>query len=177
MGLNLKNLVGKLTPQTRRGLEGAAGLCMSRSHYEVAAEHWLVKLAENPGGDIARIAEHYDLAPDAVLRGIERGLDDYKTGNSGRPALGPDVEELLQDGWLRASVDYEHSRLRSGVVLLAHPEIALRLRRRFPGSMEGAPTLLTTMDTELRSSLDRWFDARGMAGNQPTTQNHRTAQP
>ncbi|MBD3222623.1 AAA family ATPase, partial [bacterium] len=135
MALNLKNMVGKLTPQTRRGLEGAAGLCMSRSHYEVAAEHWLVKLAEDPGMDLARIAEHYDLAPDAVLRGIERGLDQYKTGNSGRPALGPDVEELLQDGWLRASVEYEHSRLRSGVVFLAalaSRNIGRRLREACP---------------------------------------------
>ncbi len=119
MGLSLKNMIGKLTPQAKRALEGAAGLCMSRSHYEVAAEHWLVKLAEQPAHDIARICEHYEIAPEAALRALERGLDDYKTGNGGRPALGPEVEELLQAGWLRASIEYQHSRLRSGVIFLA----------------------------------------------------------
>jgi type VI secretion system protein VasG len=135
MGLNLKNMVGKLTPQARRALEGAAGLCQSRSHYEVAGEHWLVKLAEQPTHDIARICEHYEIAPEAALRGLERGLDDYKTGNSGRPALGPEVEELLQSGWLRASIDYQHSRLRSGVLFLAalaDRTMGRRLRESFP---------------------------------------------
>ena len=135
MGLNLKNLVGKLTPQARRALESAAGLCQSRTHYEVACEHWLAKLAEQPTQDIARICEHYEIAPEAALQGLERGLGDYKTGNSGRPVLGPDIEELLQAGWLRASVDYQHSRTRSGVIFLAalgDRAMGRRLRDNFP---------------------------------------------
>ncbi|MDY0108328.1 MAG: type VI secretion system ATPase TssH [Candidatus Krumholzibacteria bacterium] len=119
MGLNLKNMVGKLTPQARRALEGAAGLCQSRSHYEVACEHWLVKLAEQPAHDLARICEHYEIAPEAALRGLERGLADYKTGNSGRASLSAEIEDLLQAGWLRASIEYQHSRTRSGVIFLA----------------------------------------------------------
>ncbi len=135
MGLNLKNLVSKLTPQARRALESAAGLCQSRSHFEVACEHWLVKLAEQPSHDIARICEHYEIAPDVALLGLERGLADYKTGNSGRPTLGADIEELLQAGWLRASIDYQHSRARSGVIFLAalaDRAMGRRLRDNFP---------------------------------------------
>ena len=45
-GLDLKNLIGKLNSQCQRALEGAAGLCLSRTNYNVEIEHWLIKLLE-----------------------------------------------------------------------------------------------------------------------------------
>jgi type VI secretion system protein VasG len=53
--LNLKQLVGKLNDTCRRALEGAAGLCMSRTNYNVEIEHWLLKLLEVPNTDLAAI--------------------------------------------------------------------------------------------------------------------------
>ena len=44
--INLKTLVNKLNPVCRRALEGAAGLCLSRTNYNVEMEHWLLKLLE-----------------------------------------------------------------------------------------------------------------------------------
>ena len=41
MGLNLKALIGKLNDQSRAALEGAAGLCLSRTHYDIEVEHFL----------------------------------------------------------------------------------------------------------------------------------------
>ncbi len=46
--INLKSLVAKLNDICRRSLEGAAGLCLSRTHYNVEIEHWLLKLLELP---------------------------------------------------------------------------------------------------------------------------------
>ena len=42
MGLNLKALIGKLNHQARATLEGAAGLCLSRTHYDIEIEHYLM---------------------------------------------------------------------------------------------------------------------------------------
>jgi len=39
MGVNLKQLIGKLNDVTRNALEGAAGLCLSRTHYNAEIEH------------------------------------------------------------------------------------------------------------------------------------------
>jgi len=44
--VNLKSLVGKLNNICRRALEGAAGLCLSRTNFNVEIEHWLVKILE-----------------------------------------------------------------------------------------------------------------------------------
>ena len=38
MNLNLKSLVGRLNDVSRNALEGAAGLCLSRTNYDVEVE-------------------------------------------------------------------------------------------------------------------------------------------
>ena len=49
-----------------------------------------------------------------------------------------------------------------GVVFLAAPKQAQRLRGRFPRSLDGAPFLLPSDTTAFRRSLDHWFDDRGI---------------
>jgi len=46
MAVNLKSLIGKLNTQTRGALEAAAGLCLSRTHYDIEVEHYLMKLLD-----------------------------------------------------------------------------------------------------------------------------------
>ena len=55
MGLNLKSLIGKLNHESRSALEAAAGLCVSRTHYDIEIEHYLTKLLDQTDGDFARI--------------------------------------------------------------------------------------------------------------------------
>ena len=55
MTIDLRSLIGRLGATPRRALEGAAGLAMSRTHYEVDVEHWLEKLLEESAGDIPKI--------------------------------------------------------------------------------------------------------------------------
>ncbi len=38
MSLNLKSLIGKLDEATRSALEAAAGLCVSRTHYDIEVD-------------------------------------------------------------------------------------------------------------------------------------------
>ena len=129
MSLNLKSLIGKLTEASRRALEGAAGLCMSRTHYEVEMEHWVAKLAESADGDIARILRAFDIEPDRFLRDMNRALEKFRTGNSRRPDLSESIEDIAKTGWVLASVNYHVSRVRSGVLFLAALEDQLLGRR------------------------------------------------
>ena len=55
MGVNLKSLIGKLNNPTRSALEGAAGLCLSRTHYDVEIEHYLMKLLDATDTDFAHL--------------------------------------------------------------------------------------------------------------------------
>ncbi len=119
MGLDLKSLIGKLTDTARRNLEGAAGLCLARTNYEVDMEHWFAKALDTADGDLPRILRHFEIAPDRFLRDLELALDQFKRGNGGRPSLAPTIEDLVRDGWVQASINQGVSRVRTGHLLLA----------------------------------------------------------
>jgi len=117
--INLKSLVGKLNPACRRALEGAAGLCMSRSNYNVEIEHYLVKLLEPADGDLPRILRHYDIDPSRLTRDLTRVLDKLKTGNARAPELSPEITDLMREAWTLASLKFNAHSIRSGYLLAA----------------------------------------------------------
>ena len=112
-----KSLVGKLNPLCRRALEGAAGLCLSRTNYNVEIEHWLLKLLEPADSDLARILKHYDVDASRVNRELTKSLDAEKTGNARAPDLSPEVVDLMRESWVTASLKYGSPMVRSGHVL------------------------------------------------------------
>ena len=116
---NLKALIGKLNETCRGALEGAAGLCLARTNYEVDIEHLLLKLVETSGSDVQRIASHFGIDQSRLTRELSRSIDRFKTGNSRTPALSPRLPQLLSEAWLVASVEYGAPRVRSGHLLLA----------------------------------------------------------
>jgi type VI secretion system protein VasG len=129
--IDLKALVGRLNEPSRRALEAAAGLTLSRTHYNVEIEHWLLKLADAVDGDIAAIMRHYEVDQARFLVDLNRGLDRMKTGNARAPSLSPEIVELAKQAWLMASVEHGLSRLRSGHLLwalLADETLARRAR-------------------------------------------------
>jgi len=117
--IDLKSLVGRLDEHCRRALEAAAGMTLSRSHYNVEVEHWLIKLADSTDTDIAAILRHYGADHGKLMRELNRSLDRMKTGNSRAPSLSPDIVELVKQAWLYASVEQNVSRVRSGHLLWA----------------------------------------------------------
>src|SRR5690606_19831699 len=55
---------------------------------------------------------------------------------------------------------FNHLLGESGVSFFAEPALARQLRRGFPKSLSGQPVLLPTDHTQLRRSLNLWFDSR-----------------
>src|ERR671932_245405 len=119
MTVNLRALVGKLNSTTRGAVEAAAGLCLSRTHYDVEIEHFLVKLLDATDSDIAFILRHYGVDRSRLAADLARSLDKLKTGNARTPALSPSLVNLLTEAWTLGSVDYGGAQVRSGYVLLA----------------------------------------------------------
>src|SRR2546421_10319857 len=114
MALNLKSLIDRLDDTCRNALEGAAGLCLARTNYDVELEHYLLKLLEAPDSDLTHIIRHYELKPARLTSDLARSLDRLKTGNARTPALSPRLPRLLQEAWLLASIDFGAARIRSG---------------------------------------------------------------
>jgi len=117
--INLKQLVGKFNNTTRRALEAASGLCLSRTHYNVEIEHWLLKLLEQTGSDLPIILRQFNVDPLRLQSDLNDSLDGFKTGNSRPPSLSPDLVKLAKESWVTGSIDLGGSGVRSGYLICA----------------------------------------------------------
>ncbi len=119
MNVNLKSLIGRLNDTCREALEGAAGLCLSRTNYDVEIEHILAKLLEQDNTDLHRICNHYEVSIDRLAKDVNDSLGRLKSGNSRTPGLSDRLPRWFQDAWLLASVDFGAARVRSGHLVAA----------------------------------------------------------
>jgi type VI secretion system protein VasG len=127
MSTNLKALIEKLNETTRRALEAAAGLCVSRTHYDIEIEHYLLKALDGTDNDIAAILKHYSIDRSRLTKELERSLDSLKSGNARSPAFSPAVVKMLSEAWTVASIDFNAGNIRTGFTLLAllgHDELS-----------------------------------------------------
>ncbi|MDR1686156.1 MAG: type VI secretion system ATPase TssH [Desulfovibrio sp.] len=120
IGVDVKRLLEKCNSFCTRALYDAAGLAVGRTHYEVAAEHFLLKCLENKDADSALLIGHYGVDRATSIQNFTRSLDAFKSGNSARPGFSPLLIELLETAWLIASVDLKQAGIRSGAALLAY---------------------------------------------------------
>lgn len=117
ISIDLKSLVGRMNEPCKIALEGAAGLCLSRTHYNVEIEHWLLKLLEVPDSDIIALLEKFEINLGKFVQELNRELDLIKSGNSRAPALSPTIVDLAKNAWLLASVEYGHPETTSAHIL------------------------------------------------------------
>jgi type VI secretion system protein VasG len=119
MGLNLKALIGKLNDQSRATLEGAAGLCLSRTHYDIEVEHFVSKLLDSSSNDFACIVKHFEIDKSRLTAELTRSLDKLKSGNARTPAISPTVMKMLTTAWTIGSIDFNAGSVRTGFIILA----------------------------------------------------------
>ncbi len=117
--IDLKSLVGKLNDSCKTALEGAAGICMARTHYNIEVEHWLIKLIELQDSDINAILDKFEINKGKLLADLNKELDKIKAGNTRAPALSPTVVDLAKTAWVLASIEYNHAQATSAHILAA----------------------------------------------------------
>ncbi len=119
MNVNLKSLVNRLNDTCRGTLEDAAGLCLSRTNYDVEIEHLLMKLLERDDTDLHKICHHFEVNVDRLTKDVSSSLDRLKTGNTRTPGLSERIPQWVQDAWLKASIDFGAAKVRSGHLVLS----------------------------------------------------------
>ncbi len=130
-GTNLRSLTEKLNETCLKSLEGAAGLCLSKTNFNVEVEHWLLKLLDATDGDLSVILRHYDIDKGRVRAELTRTMEGFKTGNARAPQLSPELPALIRQAWLLATIDMGAGRIRSGhllAALLSDRDLSLKIR-------------------------------------------------
>ena len=115
----LHAIINRLNPLCRQTLEQAAALCLSRSHFYVEIEHWLLKLLETGNSDFNVIVREFQVNQDQLTADLNRRLEKRKTGNDQPPALSPNLVTLAREGWLMASLEFGETETRSANLIQA----------------------------------------------------------
>jgi len=110
----LQSLIARLNPICRSTLEGAVGLTLSRTHYNVEIEHWLVKLLESADTDIAAILRHFEIDAGRLAADLNKVLDRQQTGNSRSPAQAPNIVKWRRGAWIFTSPQHNDRAVGSG---------------------------------------------------------------
>lgn len=119
INVKLKSLVEKMSPPMRNSLEGAAGLCIARTHYNVEVEHWLLKLLEDVDNDFNALLEKHGLDISKVAKQLTNTMERFKSGSSRQAALSPAIVDASKNAWMLSSVDFGHGMITSGHLLAA----------------------------------------------------------
>src|SRR5579863_4934970 len=164
MNVNLKSLVGKLNHTTRTALEAAAGLCLSRTHYDIEIEHLLLKFLDDAQADVPILLKQFGVDKSKVTTDLTRSLDKLKSGNARTPAISPTLMRSLTEAWTLGSLNYGAGEIRSGFVLLAlltvdelarlMAEISREWNKISVESLRKDFPMLTQMSGETTSPLD-----------------------
>jgi len=117
--VDLKGLVDRLNTACRLALEGAAGVCVSAGHAEVAIEHFLVALCEQPGNDLRMILKENNIDPDKFVDAVRRSLERFRASEGSSPVFSALLVELIQNAWMIASVELKQNVVRGGAILFA----------------------------------------------------------
>ena len=139
VAIDLKSLVARLSSLCHRQLEASAGLTLSRSHYNVEIEHFLLKLVETQSSDAAILITKQGIDIGRVQAELTRALDKLRTGNARAPALSPDIVTLVREAWMLASLEGRGACVRSGhllAALLTDEALMRHIKESVPSLME-----------------------------------------
>ena len=125
--LELKALIGKLSPDLRHSLEAAAALCVRHQHRVIEIEHWLVSLFTEPCADVEHLLNTQQLSRQVILDDLENRLLRFATGDASTPSLSTSIIGLIQDAWLVASINYQHRQVSVFELMLALLQSSRRL--------------------------------------------------
>src|ERR1700710_1070918 len=111
---------------------------MSRTHYDIEIEHYLLKALDSSDNDISAILKHYGVDKSRLTADLQRSLDKLKSGNARSPAFSPTVVKMLSEAWTLASIEFDAGTVRTGLTLLAllqNEELA-RLVKEITGELK-----------------------------------------
>ena len=136
MKANLQGLIARLNPYCTRALEGASGVCVNRSHYEVSVEHLLLQLLEDAQSDVPLLLAHFEIDAVHWKTQLQQELEGLKNGNPGKPVFAPSLLNLIEDAWIVSSVHLGQSQIRSAALLAALADNPLRYGGGFLDSLD-----------------------------------------
>ena len=111
-------LFGKLNPIAYRAIEGATVFCKLRGNPYVELAHWIHQILQVQDSDLHRIVRHFELDPSRLAADIVAALDRLPRGATAISDFSPHVEEVVERGWVFATLMLNETQVRTGHLVL-----------------------------------------------------------
>jgi type VI secretion system protein VasG len=112
-------LFGRLHPVALQAIETATALCRQRGNPYVELVHWLHVLLGDGSNDLAAIRTTFGVDDARLSADLLAALDQLPRGATAVTDFAPQVEELIERGWLYASLLFGEGQIRTGHLILA----------------------------------------------------------
>jgi len=149
--IELPVLMEKLNPLCKHSMEEAAAFCVSQEGAEITVSHLIYAILDTPYSDLRIILDQAQLDHLELKNKLGANLAASKQNTMGTyPSFSPLLIELLQDAWLLACTEYQHDKLRGGVLFLS---VLLNASRYLSTDVQG---YLSAINREsLRNNFDQ----------------------
>ncbi|MBL9080576.1 MAG: type VI secretion system ATPase TssH [Planctomycetales bacterium] len=111
-------LFGKLNSVGYRAIEAATTFCKLRGNPYVEAVHWLHQILQLQDSDLHRIIRHFQLEPSRLAKDFTESLDRLPRGATAITDLSGHVDEMVERGWVYATLLFGESQVRSGHLIV-----------------------------------------------------------
>ncbi|WP_245980710.1 type VI secretion system ATPase TssH [Sinobacterium caligoides] len=159
-----------MTPTLRESLEGAAGLCLAHSQYNVELEHWLLKLLDSQDSDIYQLLLKHEVDVGRLSKQLVNVIAKFKSGSSRPAALSPTIVDVAKNAWMLSSVEYQQPSISSGHLLAA----VLLDEQQQRQLVEACPALRSIAPESVRETARAFF---GQTGESAAAVSEMTEQP
>ena len=116
---DIRLLLQKLNPACTSALERAVGYCVNRGNYEVRWEHLLFEFLQHSDNDIHFILKHFGIDSGLIREDVQRDLEKFSSGNTGKPVFSPPLVDMLEQAWVYSSLNYNFPCITSGSLFIA----------------------------------------------------------
>ena len=112
-------LFGKLNPLGYKALESATVFCKLRGNPYVEVVHWIFQLLQTPDSDLHRILRQFGIDAGRLTADLTASLDRLPRGATAISDFSPQIESVIQQGYLYGSLMYGEQQIRTGHLVVA----------------------------------------------------------
>jgi type VI secretion system protein VasG len=113
-----RDLFGRLNELSYRAMEGATTFCKLRGNPQVEVHHFLHQILNEADSDVHRIVRAFDLNPSKLSTQLTTALDRLPRGAVSISGFSQALREMIEQGWVYASLMFKQGRVRTGHLLL-----------------------------------------------------------
>lgn len=122
ININLRNLIGRISPNLKLFLEKSASEALANGNYAIELDHLFLQCLMDRESLWLDIVNSGKISRDALIEKVSREITSLPKGNTNAPSISPTVVELLKDAWLIATINSKQTQINELHLLLVLKE-------------------------------------------------------